>query len=221
MIIIDAEDVGTRQDEAMSDGVLYDNCCGEPIAWARVGESVIGEEWTGHGHVAITRRLSPAEAVRKYGPVTEVVVGRGGGFKSVTYGATRFFSRFVDPRGTGLYDDGVVVVDDPARDGYQCPVCGAAPGAQCVNTKGKPCATHGKRSEGRSRREIERAQEADRIAREEAEAAQQWKRDMATPPVVGDVIEIKRWKWVGAPARELVPDVPDHATVQRTYANTR
>ena len=135
----------------MSGGVLYDNCCGESIAWARVGELVIGQEWTAHGHVAITGRLSPAEAVRKYGPVTEVVLGRGGGFKSVTYGATKFFSRFVDPRGTGLYDDAVVVANGPAREGYECPVCGAAPGAQCVDTKGQPRATHGKRSEGRSR----------------------------------------------------------------------
>ncbi|MDF3312916.1 hypothetical protein P3H15_49225 [Rhodococcus sp. T2V] len=114
----------------MSDGVLYDNCPGEPIAWARVGEPVIGQEWTAHGHVAITGRLSPSEAVRKYGPVTEVVLGRGGGFKSVTYGATRFFSRFVDPRGTGLYDDAVVVVDDPARADYECPGRLRVPGLQ-------------------------------------------------------------------------------------------
>lgn len=79
-----------------------------------------------------------------------------------------------------------------------------------------PC-DHGKGSEGRSCWEIEWAQEADRIAREEA--AEQWKRDMATPPVVGAVIGIKRWKWAGAPAWEWVPDVPEHATVQRTYAN--
>lgn len=203
----------------MSGGVLYDSFCGEPIAWARVGEPVIGQEWTEHGRMAITERLSPADAVRKYGPVTEVVLGRNGGFKSVTYGATKFFSRFVDPRGTGLNDNAAVVVEDPARADYECPVCEAALGAQCVNKKGQLCATHRKRSQGRSRWEIERAQEADRIARREAQAVEQWERDMATPPVVGAVVEIKRWKPAGSPAWEWVPDVPERVTVQRTYAN--
>ncbi len=123
-----------------------------------------------------------------------MVLGRNGGFKSVTYGATKFISRFADPRDTGLYDDAVVVVDDPARENYECPDCGAAPGAQCVNKKGQSCATHRKRSSGRSRWEIERTQEAERVAHEEARAAEQWKRDMATPPAVGANIEIKRWR---------------------------
>ncbi|MGV9334958.1 hypothetical protein [Nocardia sp. NPDC003726] len=203
----------------MSGAVLYDGYCGEPIAWARVGEPVIGHEWTEHGRVAITGRLGPADAAQKYGPVTEVVLGRNGGFKSVTYGATKFISRFVDPRGTGLYDDAVVLVDDPARENYECPDCGAAPGAQCVNKKGQSCATHRKRSNGRSRWEIERTQEAERVAQEEARATEQWKRDMATPPAVGAIIEIKRWKPVEPPAWERVPDVPERVTVERTYAN--
>lgn len=208
-----------RQNIAVSSEVLYDGYCGEPIAWARVGEPVIGYQWTEHGQVAITTRLSPAEAVRKYGPITEVVLGRNGGYQSVTYGSTKFVCRFVDPRGTGLYDDTAVVVDDPARENHQCPVCEAPPGVQCVSKKGQPCATHGKRSQGPSRWEIERAQEADRIAREEAQAAEQWKRAMATPPVVGALIEIKRWKPPEPPAWEWVPGVPEHATVERTYAN--
>lgn len=108
----------------MGGGVLYDGWCGEPIAWARVGERVIGQEWTRDGYVAITERLTPAEAVRKYGPITEVELGRNGGFRSITYGTTKFIDRFVDPRGTGLYDDTVVVIDDPARQyHHECPVC--------------------------------------------------------------------------------------------------
>lgn len=103
-------------------GVLYDGWCGEPIAWTRVGERVIGQEWTRDGYVAITERLTPAEAVRKYGPITEVELGRNGGFRSVTYGTTKFIDRFVDPRGTGMYDDTVVVIDDPARQYHECPV---------------------------------------------------------------------------------------------------
>jgi hypothetical protein len=33
------------------------------------------------------------------------------------------------------------------------------------------------------------------------------------------VIEIKRWKWAGAPAWEWIPGVPERVTVQQTYAN--
>jgi hypothetical protein len=62
----------------MSGAVLFDGCCGEPIAWARVGESVIGHEWTEHGRVALTERLTPAEVVRRYGPIAEVVLGPKG-----------------------------------------------------------------------------------------------------------------------------------------------
>ncbi|WP_280329824.1 hypothetical protein [Nocardia wallacei] len=212
----------------MSGGVLYDTWCGEPIAWARVGEPVIGHEWTPNGSVAVTERLSPAEAVRKYGPITKLVLGRNGGFRSVTYGTTTFSSRFVDPRGTGLYDDTVVVVEDPARENYECPVCDAPPGSSCVDNKGRPRGTHQKRSRGRSswdleraQKEMERAREADRIAREEAQAAEQRRRERGTPPALGTVIEIARWKLAGppAPAWQRVPDVPDHVTVERTYAN--
>ncbi|MFI7003619.1 hypothetical protein [Nocardia sp. NPDC050175] len=210
----------------MSGGVLKDMWCGEPVAWARVGESVIGQEWTGQGYVAVTERLSPAEAVRKYGPITEVELGRNGGFRSVTYGTTKFICRFVDPRGTGLYDDAVVVIDDPARENHECPVCEVPPGAQCVDKKGQPRGTHQKRSHGRSSWDIERAQkvaeqaqEAERIAGEEAKAAELRTHEMAKPPVVGAVIEIKRWKPVEPPSWERRPDVPDRVTVERTYCN--
>lgn len=203
----------------MSGGVLFDGWCSEPIAWARVGEPVIGHEWTDHGSLAITERLSPAEAVRKYGPITELKLGPNRGFKSVTYGTTKFISRFVDPRGTGLYDESVVVVDDPIREDYECPVCNVPPGAQCVDKNGRPRGRHRKRSQGRSRWAIERGQEAARIAREEVEVVERLKRELATPPEVGAVIEIKRWKSLSAPTWELIPDVPDRVTVERTYAN--
>lgn len=200
----------------MSGEVLRDGWCGKPIAWAKVGDPVIGREWTQHGWTAVTDRLSPAEAVREYGPITELVVGRNGGFESVTYGETKFICRFVDPRGTGLYDDTVVVVHDPARDDYECPVCQAAPGEQCLNKKKQqPCGTHGKRSQGRSRWEIERVDAAAKKAREEAEAAEQWQREMATPPAGGAVLEVKRWM----PADDTASDGADRYIVERTYAN--
>lgn len=209
---------GIRQNGGMGDAVLYDGWCGEPVAWARIGQPVIGHEWTERGQVSVTEWLTPTEAIRKYGPVTEVQVGRNGGFRSVTYGAKKFLSRCVDPRGTGVYDSSVVVVDDPARANYECPVCGAAPGEQCVSTgKKQPCATHGKRSQGRSRWQIEKAEEEARKAREEAEAAEQWQRDMATPPVIGAVLDIKRWTMPAAPPWD--PWVTERAAVERTYAN--
>lgn len=175
------------------DAVLFDGWCGEPIAWARVGEPVISHEWTGDGRVSITERLTPDGAIRKYGPISELVLGPQGGFKSVTYGAKKFVSGFVDPRRTGLYDESVVVVDDPTRDNYECPVCDAPPGVTCRNKKQEPCGTHAKRSQGRPRWEIERAERAAREALERAEADVQRKRDMATPPGIGTVLEVKRW----------------------------
>ncbi|RSM42438.1 hypothetical protein DMA12_21180 [Amycolatopsis balhimycina DSM 5908] len=53
------------QDRNMSGAILYDGWCGEPIAWARVGDLVIGQEWTEHGSVAVTSRLSPVPADMK------------------------------------------------------------------------------------------------------------------------------------------------------------
>jgi hypothetical protein len=203
----------------MEGGVLFDGWCGEPIAWARVGDPIIGHEWTENGSLAVTERLSPTEAVRKYGPITELRVGPNRGFKSVTYGTTKFVSRFVDPRATKLYDETVVVVDDPVVDNYECPGCNVPPGAQCVDKDGRPRGKHLKRSQGRSRWDIEREQEAARIAREEAESAERFKRELATPPAISTDIEIKRWKLLGAPTWELIPDTPDCVTVERTYAN--
>lgn len=201
----------------MSGEVLYDGWCGEPIAWARVGEPVIGHEWTERGPLPVTGWLSPAEAVRKYGPITEVVLGRNGGFKSATYGAKKFVAKCVDPRGSNLYEDSIVVVDDPARANYECPVCGAAPGVQCVNKKKQPCGTHGKRSQGRSRWDIERTEAAAAKELEKAQAAEQWRLEMATPPVVGDVLEVENRKL--DESFQWMPDEPDRYTVQQTYSN--
>lgn len=190
------------------DAVLFDSWCGEPIAWARVGETVIGHEWTSNGQVSITERLTPAEAIRRYGPIAQIVLGPQGGFKSVTYGTKKFICSFVDPRRTGLYDESIVVVDDPTRNNYECQICAAVPGAPCTNKKQQPCGTHAKRSQGRSRWDIERAELAAREAQEQAAAKAQWRRDMATPPVIGAVLKVKYWQ----------KDVA-HFTVVRTYAN--
>ncbi|MEU0510157.1 hypothetical protein [Amycolatopsis sp. NPDC006125] len=84
-----------------------------------------------------------------------------------------------------------------------------------MNKNQQPCGTHSKRSQGRSRWEIERADAAARKAREEAEAAEQWQCEMTTSPALGAVLEVKRWMLVD----DTVPDVVDRYTVERTYAN--
>jgi hypothetical protein len=94
--------------------VIYDAGCGKPIAWGfpivrRVNDP---EKWGAiarHGTlecigalrpewVLVTRYLSPAEAAVEYGEVTALDLGPRGGFRSVTYGATRFYSKLMDPR---------------------------------------------------------------------------------------------------------------------------
>lgn len=204
----------------MSDAVLFDGWCGKPIAWCRVGDPVIGQEWTENRRVAVTERLTPEKAVQTYGPVTEVVVGRQGGFQSVTYGTEKFVCRFVDPRGSCLYDDSVVKVNDPVRDNHECPACGAEPGCCCTNDKGHERSNHRKRSDGRTRWEIERAEAEARAAREKAEAALQWEGEMSRPPEHGSRLELKRWKWSDDPGvYERVQDTSEWFTVERTYAN--
>lgn len=204
--------------DAVSDNaVLFDAWCGEPIAWARIGEPVIEHAWTEHGRQAVTEWLSAAEAIRRYGPISEVVLGRQGGFKSVTYGDKKFLSRCVDPRGTNLFDDSVVVIDDPVRDNHECPVCGAAPGHECVDTKDQPHSSHAKRKHGRSRWEIEQATAAEPKRQEEALAAAEWDQKMATPPAIGATLEIENrklneaYQWVSAD--------PDRYVVLHTYSN--
>jgi hypothetical protein len=95
--------------------VVFDG--GQPIGWGfrimrRLGEmrfraleafgdlhcqmlSGLATEWS-----LVTRWLSPAEAAEKYGAVTSVERGPRGGFRSVTYGSTRFTSRRLAPEAT-------------------------------------------------------------------------------------------------------------------------
>lgn len=70
---------------------------------------------------------------------------------------------------------------------------------------------------GRSRWDIEQAEAEATKKRAEAEAAEQWKRDMATPPAIGDVLEIEKRKLYEN--YHWAPDTPDRYTVQQTYSN--
>jgi hypothetical protein len=127
--------------------VIWDGLCGEPVAWLRIGEPVIGEYWAEHSPVSYTHLLSPAEAVEIYGPVTEITAGPGGGLQSVTYGETTFMTKELDPDGSeqwarrpaiaGIeYDRKVITVNDPDLE-WPCPKCGAVPGKPCDGTSRK------------------------------------------------------------------------------------
>ena len=87
----------------MSEAVIFDSYCGEPLAWWRVGDLSSGPSGPGTATGAITERVSPADEVRKYGPVTEMGLGPHDGFKSATYGAMKFLAKSLDPRRTGSH----------------------------------------------------------------------------------------------------------------------
>lgn len=84
---------------------LFDSCCGEPVAWGfeivrRLGEDrfealrQFGSLQYGDSKwFLITRELTRAEAIDNYGPITAEEFGPRGGWKSVTFGNKRFFSR--------------------------------------------------------------------------------------------------------------------------------
>ena len=63
---------------------------------------------------------------------------------------------------------------------------------------------------GRSGWEIEQAEAEARAASEEAEAVEQWQRDLATPPAIGAELAPVKHQWV--------PGFPDRFTVEQTYA---
>jgi hypothetical protein len=125
----------------MSDeqAVLFDRWCGEPIAWIRYGDPVIGRAWGDGSPIIYTRKLEVPEAINRYGPIAQVLVGVSGGFETITFGETTFASPTIGRdmvrylREQGLLDD-IVVVDDPVTDGYECPKCGVTKGEHCKGT---------------------------------------------------------------------------------------
>jgi hypothetical protein len=95
------------------DACFYDPICGEPVAWGYPVLRQLGEELWAKAQTLgtlecdhdfdpkwflITRYLTPAEARKQYGEVTNVEVGPRGGFRTVTYGTKQFFTKRLDPR---------------------------------------------------------------------------------------------------------------------------
>ena len=92
--------------------VLNDSGCGEPVAWGhpitrRLGEKTFEElrkygalEYGSPGRLdgtwlLVTKRLSKAEAIEKYGPITHEERGPRGGFRFDIYGDKKFFSKLI------------------------------------------------------------------------------------------------------------------------------
>ena len=84
---------------------IFDGWCGETIAWGFRIVSRLGDDrfnaLMGHGSVEcvggdwflIVRKLTRSEAAGKLGDVTDEEFGPRGGWKSVTFGETKFISR--------------------------------------------------------------------------------------------------------------------------------
>jgi hypothetical protein len=90
--------------------VIFDVVCGEPIGWGFKIVTHLGEErfnalrkfggleciyptW-----YLVTKKLTREEAEQKYGAVTEEIFGPRGGWKSVTFGTTKFRSGYLRPQ---------------------------------------------------------------------------------------------------------------------------
>lgn len=81
---------------------LFDSYCGKPIGWGFRIIRIMGEEkFRSLGQFGnlvcnypdwylITKTLWKEEAEELYGPITNIELGPRGGFKSMTFGETRF-----------------------------------------------------------------------------------------------------------------------------------
>lgn len=67
------------------DAILYDSWCGEPLQFG----------YYENGKPIITDSLTREKAIEKYGPITNEEFGPKGGWKSVTFGTTKFISKLM------------------------------------------------------------------------------------------------------------------------------
>lgn len=93
--------------------VVFDGICGKPVGWGFRLLSRLGEDrfnalaafgkleclggWPSKW-VLVVKELTPEQAKIEYGSITHVELGPRGGFRSVTFGETRFCTRRLDPR---------------------------------------------------------------------------------------------------------------------------
>jgi len=90
--------------------ILYDECCGEPVAWGFRITRYLGDELfrklDDHGishcidfgkWVLITKLLTREGAEKKYGEMKDDIFGPRKGWKSVTFGDKQFCSKYLKP----------------------------------------------------------------------------------------------------------------------------
>ncbi len=92
--------------------VETDMGCGEPVSWGYPIIKQLGPElWdklklqykvcrSNHSHISadwyvITKTLTRNEAIDKYGPISNEVLGKLGGFKSARFGDKTFYSKYL------------------------------------------------------------------------------------------------------------------------------
>lgn len=114
MIQVPAVPAGYEEDLSGYGPVLTDGMSSQPIGWGFVVRRHLGDERFGalrsYGEMEcvdhrggpgawalIVKRLTFEEAVAKYGAVTKIDRGPRGGFRSITFGATCFLARQLDP----------------------------------------------------------------------------------------------------------------------------
>ena len=88
---------------------ILDGVSGEPLGWGFEILSHLGDEgfnalrefgtleclypdW-----FLITKKLTFQDAIKKYGKVTQLIVGPKGGWRSITFGKTKFIARQLNP----------------------------------------------------------------------------------------------------------------------------
>lgn len=101
-----AKPEGYEKDVGDYGPLLFDGWCGEPVAWGFKITRHLGDRFEAlraFGRLEclgvagdwglIVERLTREQAIAKYGAITEEDRGPRGGFRSVTFGTTKFLSR--------------------------------------------------------------------------------------------------------------------------------
>lgn len=90
--------------------VMFDSNCGKPVMWGYKIVNVMPDELFSklkklksvsieyirsypEQNVVVTRKLTREDAIEKYGEITDEEYGPRGGWKSVTFGKTKFISK--------------------------------------------------------------------------------------------------------------------------------
>ena len=98
--------IGYENDLSSYREIIYDSASAEPIGWGFKILNHLGDrfdELRKYGKLEclypdwflVVKTLSREEAIKKYGEITNEEFGVRGGWKSVTFGKTKFISRYL------------------------------------------------------------------------------------------------------------------------------